>query len=103
MPRGGKREGAGRKRGSQNRRSRETVAVAEAAGALPLEFMLEIMRDPNEPIDRRLRMAIAAAPYCHAKLAAVEYKEPAFEIEELTDEELESVMSICDRLAKKLD
>ena len=37
-------------------------------------------------------MAVAAAPYCHAKLTAVEYKEPAFEIEELTDEELEFVM-----------
>jgi phage terminase small subunit len=29
--------------------------------------MLRIMRDPNEDKDRRARMAIAAAPFCHAR------------------------------------
>jgi len=33
----------------------------------PLGFMLKVMRDPNEPKERRDRMAIAAAPFCHAR------------------------------------
>jgi hypothetical protein len=31
------------------------------------------MRDPNESQDRRMYAAVAAAPYCHARLKAVEH------------------------------
>jgi hypothetical protein len=37
-------------------------------GMSPLEYMLSIMRDPTATEARRDRMAMAAAPYCHAKL-----------------------------------
>ena len=96
--RGGKREGAGRRKGSMNRRTKQTVAMAEAAGQLPLEFMLEVMRDPNESDDLRFRMAVAAAPFCHARLAAVACKEPALELSDLTDDELKSLVKFCDQL-----
>lgn len=33
----------------------------------PLEYMLKIMNDPNEPKDLRARMAVAAAPYLHER------------------------------------
>lgn len=46
--------------------------MAEAGGIMPLEFMLQIMRDPEADRAERLDMAKAAAPYVHAKLAAVE-------------------------------
>jgi hypothetical protein len=36
---------------------------------LPLEFMLKIMNDPKENKELRSRMAIAAAPFCHARIA----------------------------------
>ena len=37
-------------------------------GMLPLDYMLAVIRDPNATQDRRDRMAVAAAPYCHPKL-----------------------------------
>jgi hypothetical protein len=69
---GGKRNGAGRKKGVPNKRTAELQAQVEASGLTPLEFLLNIMRDGvNEPRDR-MAAAIAAAPYVHAKLASVE-------------------------------
>lgn len=37
----------------------------------PLEYMLKVMRDPREPMERRVAMARAALPYCHKKLKPV--------------------------------
>lgn len=73
MAKGGARPGAGRKPGIHNKRTAETVAEVEASGLTPLAYMLSIMR--NEALDREARMdaAKAAAPYAHAKLAAVEH------------------------------
>lgn len=36
---------------------------------MPLEYMLKVMRDPSVDVERRDRMAVVAAPYCHAKLS----------------------------------
>ena len=36
---------------------------------LPLDFMLKIMNDPGEDKEMRARMAQAAAPYCHPRIA----------------------------------
>lgn len=41
----------------------------------PLEYMLRIMRDPTQPVARRCKMAIAAAPYCHPNLSRVPAEE----------------------------
>jgi hypothetical protein len=38
---------------------------------MPLEQLLKVMRDPSAPLERRMYCAIAAAPYCHAKLKAI--------------------------------
>jgi hypothetical protein len=35
----------------------------------PLEYMLAVMNDPYADRNRRDRMAMAAAPYCHPKMA----------------------------------
>ena len=43
MPKGGKREGAGRPRGSRSRRTEHSIAKAEALGPTPLEVLLESM------------------------------------------------------------
>ena len=58
----------GRKKGSKNRR---TVALEAAAkkGKLPLDYMLEVMRDESADGLRRDDMARAAAPYLHARRA----------------------------------
>ena len=72
MAKGGYRPGAGRPKGAKTKHNKaETVTDINAAAAsenlTPLEYMLRIMRNPKEDADRRARMAIAAAPFCHAR------------------------------------
>lgn len=69
---GGARKGAGRKPGAINKATAEARAKAEATGVMPLDFMLERMRDAEAPIADRMDMAKAAAPYVHAKLSSIE-------------------------------
>lgn len=40
---------------------------AAAANMTPLEYMLKVMNDPAEDKEMRARMAIAAAPFVHAR------------------------------------
>lgn len=73
MPRGGKREGAGRKVGAVTKRTRERAnEIAESGAPTPLDYMLGIMNNPRADNSRRDDMAKAAAPYVHAKLASVD-------------------------------
>jgi hypothetical protein len=73
MPRGskpGERRG-GRQRGTPNKKTALANAVLCAAAghpdASPLEFMLGLVRDRNVPIDLRIEMAAAAAPFVHLR------------------------------------
>jgi len=72
--RGGKREGAGRKPGSPNKRTAETAARIEASGLTPLDFMLNVLRDEAESMENRCWAAEKAAPYVHAKLASIDHE-----------------------------
>ena len=74
MPRGGSRPGAGRPAGSATRKTREIADRAAAAGELPHEFLLRVMR--GEAVDgtvptfaELIDAAKAAAPYFAPKLA----------------------------------
>lgn len=74
--RGGKREGAGRKRGSVTQATvyrQEMLAKAASEGLSPLEFMLGVLRNDAASFDDRFEAAKAAAPYVHPRLAAVEH------------------------------
>lgn len=73
MARGGARSGAGRRKGSPNKRTAELQEAVAASGETPLDYMLRVMRDQTFDYARRDDMAKAAAPYVHAKLAAVEH------------------------------
>jgi hypothetical protein len=68
------RKTGGRQKGARNRATAEARAAAEAAGILPLDYMLRVMRDAGADAKRRDAMAMAAAPYLHAKMSAVEPK-----------------------------
>ncbi|MGN7962172.1 hypothetical protein [Brucella sp. 22210] len=74
MARGGKREGAGRPAGAANVRTREIADSAASEGLTPLEFMLNVLRDKDAAMDKRMWAAEKAAPYVHAKLASIEHK-----------------------------
>lgn len=68
---GGKRVGAGRKVGVPNKTNKKVREAAAASGILPLEYMLDIMRNPKVPKSRRDWAAQTAAPYLHSKMTAV--------------------------------
>jgi hypothetical protein len=70
MARGGQREGAGRPKGAKTQITEEAIKKA-GEGETPLEYMLRVMRDRQQPDDRRDKMAIGAAPYMHAKAVEV--------------------------------
>lgn len=73
MPKGGKRQGAGRPKGAPNKASAARAAEIAASGETPLDYMLRRMRDPTVEHADRDKMAVAAAPYVHSRLAAVEH------------------------------
>jgi len=62
---GGKRIGAGRKKGTKNKKKTDIKTKAEELGVTPLEYLLSVMNDPEAEKDRRDRAAIAAARYMH--------------------------------------
>lgn len=72
MPKGGAREGAGRKPGVPNKKTAAIAAAVEASGLTPLGYLLRVMRDEDMDPDARRDAAKAAAPYVHAKLSSVE-------------------------------
>jgi hypothetical protein len=72
MAHGGRRAGAGRKPGSVTRKAREIADRSIELGLTPLEYMLILLRDERQDPDKRFEAAKAAAPYVHARLAAVE-------------------------------
>jgi hypothetical protein len=70
---------SGRQKGTRNRATAEARAAAALSGVLPLDYMLTIMRDPAADHSRRGAMAMAAAPYLHPKVNAIDAKSPAVE------------------------
>lgn len=69
--RGGKRSGAGRKKGEPNKRTAEAAEKAAETGITPLEYLLNAMRTDDDP-KIRMGAAVAAAPYVHAKLSSID-------------------------------
>ena len=66
------RKTGGRRKGARNRATEEARAAAAATGVLPLDYMLFVMRDPAADQKRRDAMVMAAAPYLHPKLSAID-------------------------------
>lgn len=40
---------------------------------MPLAFMLQVLRDTEQPFDKRMAAARDAAPYVHPKLANIQH------------------------------
>ena len=65
---GGYRPGGGRPRkGAANAKDSAAIKKARKGDLTPLDYMLQVMNDPDADETRRDRMAQAAAPYVHAK------------------------------------
>jgi hypothetical protein len=67
------RKTGGRSKGTPNKATAEKAAEVAASGLSPLDFMLRLMRDEEQPLNLRADAAKNAAPYVHPRLAAVEH------------------------------
>jgi hypothetical protein len=109
--RGGPRPGAGRPRGSVNRRTIDVANRALEAGITPLEVILQAMREhydaamkAKKPAERLAMLdaavdhATRAAPYMHRRLANVDgVIRHELDITSWTDQELE----VAEQLVRK--
>lgn len=75
MPRGGKRPGAGRPKGSKTKRKAATCAKAEAEGLTPAQVMERAMLNHARAgrWDKAAAIAKDLAPYVHPRLASVQH------------------------------
>ena len=67
----GKKTG-GRVKGVPNKATAAKLQAVTASGLTPMDFMLKVMRDEAEDLDKRLDAAKSVAPYVHPKLAPVD-------------------------------
>lgn len=79
-----------------------------------MDWMLTVLRDPNQPAERRDEMAKAAAPYVHPKLSAIDATVRAelnakveavgtIDLAALTDEERETMRGIVEAARSRRD
>lgn len=80
MPRGGKRNGAGRPRGSTNKVTLDALENVKASGESPLEYLCSVFRATGEDTDRRIKAATAAAPYMHTRFQDIQHSGETFVI-----------------------
>ena len=75
MARGGYRPGAGRPKGAAGtskevRKAERKLAAGGVRGfATALEFAMSVINDPAADMNDKIRLAVAAMPFQHAKLA----------------------------------
>jgi hypothetical protein len=63
-----------RPKGAPNKATKAREEILSRGGLMPLGHLLEVMRDEGETPERRMAAAIAAAPYCHPRLSAVDLR-----------------------------
>ena len=104
MPKGGRRPGAGRPKGSKHQKTlSRALAAVEGADITPVEFMLQELKTCIAEGDRKgaREMAVAAAPYTHPRLAAVAYQERKA-VDLLDPDKLTKLVRIAELLLPKL-
>ena len=70
MSAGGKREGAGRPKGSTKKKKWKMLDdLAQKYNHSPLDYLLSILNNPMSSPERKMMAAEKAAPYVHPKLA----------------------------------
>jgi hypothetical protein len=103
MAHGGARKGAGRKKGVANKVTAQAKREALKSGITPLQYMLNVMRNPRADTKRRDDMAKAAAPFVHAQ--AIRHEGPGggplqiVDLTNATDEQLAALETLFGPLA----
>lgn len=65
---GGARPNSGGKRPGAGRKPKPPVLAPAIAGQEPIDFLLSVQNNPDAPLKDRIRAAVAAAQYRHAKM-----------------------------------
>jgi len=83
MTRGGKRTGAGRKLNATTKRTAETANKLAADGIMPLEILVESMREAwkNGHKETACTLAQHAAPYMHPRMSS---RDPLVKLDGIT-------------------
>ena len=118
MTHGGKREGAGRRKGSRNKASSRREQFIARSGPTPLDVMIQSMRyywdeaqrelaksipelhKVDVDINRALDAAHKAAPFVHPRLAAID-QNSTLDFSKLTPEEIDLVEPILRKAFRK--
>ena len=101
----GKKTG-GRQKGTKNKRSeRLERAIGEireaqqlAPGLMPLDFLLQVVRDTSQEMSVRVTAATQAAKYCHPTIASVAVEHTNVPATELTTDALARGLAECQAL-----
>jgi hypothetical protein len=88
---GGRREGAGRKPGSRNKRL-PLSRLEKLRAEMPLDRLLRRMCDPALPEEYRDKLAMAAAAYCHPRYSITSQAQPLTP-GEMTEDQLVAVIA----------
>jgi hypothetical protein len=93
MPRGGRRPGSGRKPGAAIKKTRAAAELILASGTTPLGYFQGLLEGTMAFDEVKFEAAKAAAPYVHARLAAVEHSGHigVKRASEVSDDELASI------------
>lgn len=78
----GIKTGGGSRKGKPNKASAAKAAAIADSGLTPLDYLLDVMRNGEDPF-QRMDAAKAAAPYVHPRLASLEAKVDASVIVEV--------------------
>ena len=87
----------GRKKGTPNKVTSAKRRLIEASGQMPLDYLIQVMRDIKNSTEVRKDAAAKAAPYLHPKLQTVEVSGPdkgPIETREVTDAERAKALAV---------
>jgi hypothetical protein len=102
---GGARPGAGRPPGARNKKAVALIDQADRDGLLtPIEFMLGVMRDPQQPMRDRMAAANAVMPFMHPKLIAKQIEVRGFiDPDSLSDDELRAALRHLEEISASME
>lgn len=98
---GGKRTGQGRKHGSVNKFQQSCLDMAAKYKTHPVELLLQMVDDEEQPMSMRLNAAVHVLPYVAPRQASIQVT-PFSELDEMNSEQKAArIRSLLDRIEEK--
>ena len=98
---GGKREGAGRKFGSVNKFQQSVLDMAAKYKTHPVELLLQMVDDEEQPMSMRLNAAVHVLPYVAPRQSSITVTQFS-ELDEMDSEQKAArIRALLDRIGEK--